>query len=152
MEDGAPGHRAKSTKEWHQRHGIQLFPGWSGNSPDLNPIENLWSQVKNLQRLEQATSLAGIIKVAKKVQRAITPEYLENLYESMLRRMAAVIAAGVRRTKYQSSSEQSNCIILINKWTFTQGGAIFFRKIVLVHRSIQDAWIHIGSMDPKLIH
>ena len=43
---------------------------------------------------------AGIIKVAKKVWRAITTEYLENLYKSMPRRMAAVIAAGGRHTKY----------------------------------------------------
>ena len=30
MDDGAPGRRAKSTNEWHQRHGIRLFPGWPG--------------------------------------------------------------------------------------------------------------------------
>ena len=41
MEDKAPGHRAKSTKDWHQACGIKLFAGWPGNSPDLNPIENL---------------------------------------------------------------------------------------------------------------
>ena len=72
------------------------------STAELNPIEleKLWSQVKHLQRSERATSMAGIIKVAKKVWRAITPEYLENLYESMLRRRAAVIAAGVRHTKY----------------------------------------------------
>ena len=46
------------------------------------------------------SSMAGIIKVAKKVWRAITTEYLENLYESMPRRMAAVKAAGGRLTKY----------------------------------------------------
>ena len=34
------GHRAKSTKDWHQACGIKLFAGWPGNSPDLNPIEN----------------------------------------------------------------------------------------------------------------
>ena len=47
-----------------------------------------------------ATSMAGIIKVAKKVWRAITPEYLKNVYESIPRRMAAVIVAGDRHTKY----------------------------------------------------
>ena len=44
--------------------------------------------------------MAGIIKVATKVWRAITPDYLENLYKSMPRRMAAVIATGGCRTKY----------------------------------------------------
>ena len=36
----------------------------------------------------------GIKKVARKVWRAIIPEYLNSLYEFMPRRMAAVIAAG----------------------------------------------------------
>ena len=49
---------------------------------------------------DQRSSMAGILKFAKKVWRAITTEYLKNLYESMPRRMAAMIAAGVRHTKY----------------------------------------------------
>ena len=64
------GHRAKSTKDWHQACGIKLFAGWPGNSPDLNPIKNLWSQIKHLQRKEQETSNKGIKKVARKVWRA----------------------------------------------------------------------------------
>ena len=39
-------------------------------------------------------------KVARKVWRAITPEYLSSLYESMPRRTAAVIAAEGGHTKY----------------------------------------------------
>ena len=47
-----------------------------------------------------ATSKEGIKKVARKVWKAITPEYLNSLYESMPRRMAAVIAAGGGHTMY----------------------------------------------------
>ena len=49
---------------------------------------------------DRQSSMSGIIKVAKKVWRAITTEYLKNLYESMPRRMAAVKGAGGRHTKY----------------------------------------------------
>ena len=100
MEDGAPGHRAKTTQKWHADHGIELFQGWPGNSPDLNPIENLWSQMKHLQRNERATSAEGLKKIARKVWKAITPEYLVSLYESMPRRIAAVIEAQGGHTKY----------------------------------------------------
>ena len=100
MEDGAPAHRAKSTKKWHQDRGVKLFEGWPRNSPDLNPIENLWSQMKNLQRHKRATSIAGLKRIAKKVWDNITPEYLQSLYESMPRRMQAVVNAQGGHTKY----------------------------------------------------
>ena len=69
MEDKAPGHRAKSTKDWHQACRIK-FAGWPENSPDLNSIKIFWSQIKHLQRKEQETSNKGIKKVARKVWRA----------------------------------------------------------------------------------
>ena len=62
MEDGAPVHRALSTKKWHANHGVKLFGGWPGISPNLNPIENLWSEMKNLQRKEQTTLMEGLKK------------------------------------------------------------------------------------------
>ena len=47
-----------------------------------------------------ATSIAGLKKIARKVWRQVSAEYLEKLYESLLRRMEAVIAAGGGHTKY----------------------------------------------------
>ena len=45
-------------------------------------------------------SKEGIKKLARKVCRAVTPEYLENIYSSMPRRMAAVIVTQGGHTKY----------------------------------------------------
>ena len=100
MEDKAPAHRAASTKVWHQQRGIELLPDWPGNSPDLNPIENLWSQMKEQLSEERPTSAEGIRKVVRKVWNRITPNYLLCLYESMPRRMQAVIAAQGGHTTY----------------------------------------------------
>ena len=100
MEDGVPGHRAPSTKKWHANHGVKLFGGWPGISPNLNPIENLWSEIKNLQRKEQTMLMKGLKKTAHKVWRADTAEYLHKLYASMLQRMQAVCDAQEVHTNY----------------------------------------------------
>ena len=49
---------------------------------------------------ERATSKEGIKKIARKVWRQVTPAYLETLYESMPRRMQAVVEAQGGHTKY----------------------------------------------------
>ena len=43
--DKAPCRTACAITSWFQKHQIQVLE-WAGNSPDLNPIENLWQIIK----------------------------------------------------------------------------------------------------------
>ena len=43
--DKAPCRTACAMTSWFQKHQIQVLE-WAGNSPDLNPIENLWQIIK----------------------------------------------------------------------------------------------------------
>ncbi len=49
QQDLAPAHSAKATSTWFKDHGIPVL-NWPANSPDLNPIENLWGIVKRKMR------------------------------------------------------------------------------------------------------
>ena len=46
IEDGAPVHHSKLPQLWRQVYRMQKLC-WPPNSPDLNPIKNLWKLIKD---------------------------------------------------------------------------------------------------------
>ncbi len=49
QQDLAPAHTAKGPKSWFNDHGVTVLD-WPANSPDLNPIDNLWGIVERKMR------------------------------------------------------------------------------------------------------
>ena len=45
MEDNIQIHKSRFTTAWKENHDIDTIR-WSAQLPDLNPIENLWHQLK----------------------------------------------------------------------------------------------------------
>ena len=46
QQDSASCHTAKKVKTWCKQNYVQLSP-WAGNSPDMNPIQSLWNELKD---------------------------------------------------------------------------------------------------------
>jgi transposase len=93
MEDGALIHKGVA-KKFREESGM-LVHEHSPNSPDLNPIENIWAWVKYRLAKDYAylTSEAELRKVVKELWNSIPTDYLNNLVESMPDRIEATIKA-----------------------------------------------------------
>ena len=102
MQDGAPCHMAKSIMTWLADSKVPVLE-WVGNSPDCNPIENLWrglkKEVNNLGVASNLDELADKIRKAWK-NLAKNKTFLANLTNSMWNQIEAVIAAKGDVTKY----------------------------------------------------
>jgi transposase len=93
QQDLAPCHTAKICRKWFNDHHIQLLD-WPGNSPDLNPIENLWGYMKKQVSCRKPSSLPELRSAILQVWTAGIPQSLcQSLISSLPRRLAKVIAS-----------------------------------------------------------
>src|SRR5258705_3208437 len=46
QQDGTPCRTASTTLRWLEDHNIPTLTNWPPNSPDMNPIENVWRKMK----------------------------------------------------------------------------------------------------------
>jgi|SRR5215469_10457883 len=100
QQDGAPCHRGKIVKEWFNVNKIKLLE-WPGNSPDLNPIENLWLIIKNKLKDYDTGSLPKLEKAIKTIWcTKLSRELCQNLVNSMPKRLKQVIRNKGEMTKY----------------------------------------------------
>ena len=95
QQDLVPAHSARSTMRWLEDYGIEMLP-WPANSPDLNPIENLWGLVKRRMSKERPSTQEELKGAIQRVWNSVTPEDCYCLVSSMPWHIQAVIAA----TKY----------------------------------------------------
>ncbi len=88
-----------SCRTWFKDYGIPVL-NWPANSPDLNPIENLWGIVKRKMRYARPNNAEELKATIRATWALITPEQCHRLIDSMPRRIAAVIQAKGAPTKY----------------------------------------------------
>jgi len=94
--------KAKIVTRWFEARPNITLIRWPGNSPDLNPIENVWSWMKRQLKEAPCTNLEQLKREILELwcQKMEDCEYLRNLVESMPRRLEEVIQREGAMTKY----------------------------------------------------
>ena len=101
QQDNDPKHTSRLAKTHFERRGLTVLP-WPPNSPDLNIIEHCWNELKRriYRRSRHPSTLGALVDAAKGEWVDVEQDFVETLYESMPRRMAAVMKAKGGNTKY----------------------------------------------------
>ena len=98
--DGAPCHTAKIITKFLNDKNIEILKPWPGNSPDLNPIENLWAIVKQAVDKQKPSNCERLKDLITQEWNNISPETIENLLISMPKRIETVLKKKGGHSKY----------------------------------------------------
>lgn len=99
QQDNDPKHCSRVVKDWITANHIKCLE-WPAQSPDLNPIKNLWGILKRAVAARKPANKASLWHIIQDEWKKITPAQCHALVSSMSRRCAVVIRHKGFPTKY----------------------------------------------------
>lgn len=104
QQDNDPTHKCAKAEiqAWNHSKGssVQLLEDWPPNSPDLNIIENVWAYVQAKVNAMGCHTFEEFKDAVISEIKAVPKGYIAKLYQSLPKRMAAVIEMEGEKTKY----------------------------------------------------
>ncbi len=99
QQDNDLKHTSRVAKEFIAENGICVMD-WPSNSPDLNPIENMWQIMKNNVEKRMPQNIDELTRFLAEEWEAIPQETVNNLVASMKNRCESVLAKNGDRISY----------------------------------------------------
>ena len=100
MHDGAPCHQSKKTLTYLHRKKVCLLCDWPPQSPDLNPLENLWRILKRNVSIGNPANKEDIWNLIMDEWNINPYDTIHSLYSSMSQKSASVIKSKGGPCKY----------------------------------------------------
>uniref|UniRef100_A0A8C6KMD7 Tc1-like transposase DDE domain-containing protein n=1 Tax=Nothobranchius furzeri TaxID=105023 RepID=A0A8C6KMD7_NOTFU len=99
QQDNDPKHTSKVVKEWLNQARIRVLE-WPSQSPDLNPIENMWTVLKKQVHVRKPSNLTELHQFCQEEWSKIQPEACQKLVDGYQKRLIEVKMAKGHVTKY----------------------------------------------------
>jgi transposase len=99
QEDNDPKHTSNRCKQWKLQNGITRM-SWPAMSPDMNPMENVWSVLKCRVAYRKPRKLSSLVRIIQQEWKSLPVEYAKKLVESMPNRIKCLLNADGDFTKY----------------------------------------------------
>ncbi|KAK3525999.1 hypothetical protein QTP70_011800 [Hemibagrus guttatus] len=99
QQDNDPKHTSKSTSEWLKKNKMKTLE-WPSQSPDLNPIEMLWHDLKKVVHARKPSNVSELQQFCKDEWAKIPPQRCNRLIASYRKRLIAIVAAKGGPTSY----------------------------------------------------
>lgn len=99
QDDNDPKHRSKIVTNWKKENNVEYID-WPSNSPDINPIENVWALLKHKIKKINVKNITELKEIILKCWNEIDASHIQNIINSIPSRIKQILSNNGMNIKY----------------------------------------------------